>query len=254
MASVRRYRSYFDYWSGRAEYLFVHIPKNAGVAMRRAAELRGRLIAVEPLFFRCRDHYGRLRQTMRERGEHHGVQHARLSDLAPRVRRRLRPVAVVRNPWARVVSRFRFAQLVVGQGKAPDGYAADSFEAFLEERHEYGDREFYWHRAVRGWSPQVDYVVDESGAVACDLLRQECLSDDAKRYFGLREGIRRRNTTKGRKKPYQAFYSPKSIQIVADWYARDVETFGFDFDTQATRNCHYSAPDDGARRCARGAA
>jgi hypothetical protein len=35
-------------------------------------------------------------------------------------------------------------------------------------------------------------------------------------------------------------YSPKTIQIVADWYQKDIVTWGFDFDTGAKKNTIYS--------------
>ena len=113
MASIRRYKSYFDYFSGRAKYLLIHIPKNAGVAIKRSPVLGGRLVGAEPWFYRSGDYRRRMLRTMKENGEHHGLHHARLRDIHPRVRRRLQPVAVVRNPWSRVVSRYRFACTVM---------------------------------------------------------------------------------------------------------------------------------------------
>lgn len=238
--NLRTLRAYFDYFVGNAEYLFIHIPKNAGVSMRKSDLLQGKMVGAEPRFHRSREYTQRLTEVMKAAGEHHGYHHARLIDIDPRVRARLQPVAVIRNPWSRVVSRYRFAQSVVEQGGVSAAYVGDSFEAFLEERHTFGNREFYWHRAVRGWYPQVDYVVNEQGALAADLLRQEDLGSEAMRYFGLPEQPRRRNVSTGERKPYQAFYDAKTIQIVADWYAKDIETFGFDFDSAATRNVYFA--------------
>ncbi|MBN1912399.1 MAG: sulfotransferase family 2 domain-containing protein [Pirellulales bacterium] len=236
----REIRAYIDYYTGRAKYLFVHIPKNAGVSIRKSVELQGRLVGAEPRFHRSRAYTRELLRVMRENGEHHGYHHARLVDIHPSVRHRLQPVAVIRNPWSRVVSRFRFALLTMDQGNAPPDYAPRTFDRFLEERHLYGDKEYYWHRAVRGWYPQVDYVEDEEGQLGAHLLRQENLGEESTRYFGLSEAPPRRNVTGGKAKPYQAYYTPKTIQVVADWYARDVNTFGFDFDSAATRNVHFA--------------
>lgn len=234
--SIRNLRTYFHYLSGRADYLFVHIPKNAGVTIRHSRELRGRIVPVEKHFLADADYARRLAQTMRDNGEHHGIPHARLRDVSPRVRANLRAFAVVRNPWARIVSRFRFGIQAMKSGAAPHGYIPSDFEGFLDDRHIWGGREFYWHRAVRGWFPQVDYITDENGARPVDILRAEHLDDEATRYFGLREPLGRRNVSNRASADYRSFYTPRTSQIVADWYAADIETFGFDFDTPATRN------------------
>jgi len=35
---------------------------------------------------------------------------------------------------------------------------------------------------------------------------------------------------------YKDLYTKETIQIVADWYQKDIEYWGFDFDTSATKN------------------
>ena len=240
--TLRQFKAYFDYYTGKARFLFIHIPKNAGVAIRKSPLLSGRLVSAEPHFHKSRAYTRQLLEVMKANGEHHGFQHARLIDIAAKVKRRLQPVAVVRNPWSRVVSRYRFAQLAMKNGATASDYAAATFEEFLEERHVYGGREFYWHRAIRGWYPQVDYVVDEQGAIAADLLRQEHLGDESIRYFGLSEEPRRRNVSGLRTRDYRDYYTQQTIQIVADWYQKDIDTFGFDFDTPATRNVCFALP------------
>lgn len=225
-------------YSGSARYLFVHIPKNAGVSMRKAPQLRWKMVGVNRFFLKDRAYLDALLLTMGAAGQHNGIAHARLRDIKPAIVRRLQPVAILRNPWARVVSRFRFAQLIEEQGSRYASVPTASFEAFLETRHEDGGRPYFWHRAVRGWYPQRDYVVDAEGRVAADLLRQEHMAEETAAYFGLSEPVRPRNVTRrGEEVDWKSFYTPRTIQIVADWYAADIDTFGFDFDGAATRNC-----------------
>jgi hypothetical protein len=35
---------------------------------------------------------------------------------------------------------------------------------------------------------------------------------------------------------YTDYYNDKTIQIVADWYKKDIDYWGFDFDSAAQRN------------------
>ena len=55
-------------------------------------------------------------------------------------------------------------------------------------------------------------------------------------YFKLPSMSRARNVTRLNKGTYKDLYNEKTIQIVADWYKDDIETWGFDFDTGATKN------------------
>jgi hypothetical protein len=236
-------KAILNYHLGLARYLFIHIPKNAGVAVKEVPSLRSHIIGADPYFHVSRAYTREVAATMRVRAEHHGFQHARLRDIHPRVRARLQPVAVIRNPWSRTLSRFRFGQTAVEQGKASTGYLAKSFEAFLEERNQYGGLPYYWHRAVRGWYPQRDYVTDESDKIAVHLFRFEHLNDEATRYFGLSEPLRKRNVSTVMPQDWRIFYNERTIQIVADWYQRDIDTFGFDFDSSARNLTYFPAAD-----------
>ena len=243
--TIRKLRAFIAYNTGLARWLFIHIPKNAGSTMNRHRELYYRMVKVHPMFLASADYRNELDRIMNRDDEHPGYNHARWRDVREDVRRNLQAVAVVRNPWARVVSRYRFALTAMESGRAPADYVPDSFEAFLEERHVYGNRPFYWHRAIRGWYPQADYVTDEAGNLRAHILRQERLSDEATRYFNLKTPLRRRNVSRaGGEKHWKDYYTPKTIQIVADWYAKDIEMFGFDFDAPARRNCHFPLTEE----------
>jgi len=144
--------------------------------------------------------------------------------------------AVVRNPWSRTASRYLFAKKIIEvEKKEPSAYAdVSSFEAFLEERHIWGGKQYYWHRAIRGWFPQLDHVVDDNGKIMCDVLRLEHLDEELCAYFRIPGMSKRRNVTAMGE--WKHLYTPKIIQTVADWYKDDIDKFGFDFDSTATKN------------------
>lgn len=87
-----------DWHLGSARWLFIHIPKNAGVSIRKAPELSGRIVSAEAYFYRSRAQVRAVRAAMAAKGEHHGIQHARWRDLDPKVTARLSCVAILRNP------------------------------------------------------------------------------------------------------------------------------------------------------------
>lgn len=218
--------------------LFIHIPKNAGMTVRKSPMLSNKIIAAGQNAHKSKEYSQAVLQTMQALGDHHGFEHARWRDVHPRIRDNHDAFAVVRNPWDRVVSRYFFAKKVIEvEKKVSPSYAdVSSFEAFLEERHKWGGKEYMWHRAVRGWFPAFDHVTDDNGNIKCDMIRFENINEDLCKYFNLTDMSRARNVTALNKGTYRDIYTPETIQIVADWYKKDIETWGYDFDTGPTRN------------------
>ena len=210
---------------GDIRHLFIHIPKNAGTAIMRTPTVLNQTVGVNKLFLSPSYRRSLRRVRPGPTGEGSNYQHARLLDVWRFVRQRLEPFAVIRNPWSRVVSRYIFAEKALKEHPF-------SFEEFLEERHLYSERDFYWHSATRGWGQQIEYVVDETGAIACDLLRFEKLDADLSIYLQHDVSVPRVNSSNNTH-DYRSFYNSRSMQIVADWYAADIEMFRFDFDTPA---------------------
>ena len=220
---------------------FIHIPKNGGQAIKTNTTLRPFLTTARDSTNLCSPEYvTELLATMKKYGEHHGKAHARWRDWDTTARQR-RTFAIVRNPWARTYSRWTFMNIILDNRgeKHTAGYQRCTFEEFLEQRHTYGSIPFFWHRAVRGWYQQMDYVTDTDGNLKCDVLRTEHLNEDVERYFGFDPNMLRRNVSNIKKIDYRTVYTPETKQIVADWYARDIEFFGFDFDSCATKNTYY---------------
>ena len=220
--------------------LFIHIPKSAGMTVRRSKQLAGRLTTVSAGDFSDPKYVSELLSKMNSIGDHHGIEHARVMDLRKAVISKHKPFAIIRNPWDRVASRYYFAKQVIEVEKkyAPDKHNISSFEAFLEERTLWGEQKYMWHRAIRGWYPCWDYVIDKDNTIICDILRFENLNADLERYFDLKRMDRARNVTATRKNTsLKDIYNPKTIQIVADWYSKDIEAFGYDFGSGPTKNC-----------------
>lgn len=226
--------------------MFIHIPKNGGMTIRKNKEIRQQVILGVPDNLKSAEYVQNVTSKMHNTKDHAGYEHARWRDWRQDIRDQLQAVAIIRNPWDRVCSRYMFAKKVMEfEGTQPNDYAdVSSFEAFLEERHKWGGVDFMWHRAVRGWYPAFDHVSDEEGNCRCDILRFENYNDDIKLYFGLLTNPEPRNITRvpndngktGYGTSYKDIYNEETIQIVADWYQKDIDYWGFDFDTGATRN------------------
>jgi hypothetical protein len=218
--------------------VFIHIPKNAGMTIRRSPQLTNKILPAGPAVHKSPAYTKAVLNHMNRIGDHHGYEHARWRDCNKSITEAHGSFAVVRNPWDRVVSRYFFAKKVIEvEKKEPVGkHNIDSFESFLKERHEWGNMEFMWHRAIRGWYPAFDYVCDDNDKVRCDIMRFENLNQDLCRYFNIPEMSRARNVTALNKGTYQDMYTSETIEIVADWYKKDIDYWGFDFDTGAQKN------------------
>lgn len=207
------------YWLNEHEhkYHFIHIPKNGGVSVRRAFELNRDVSLSNPYHFRYRD-------------------------IVKSVRRDLRFFAIIRNPWQRTASRFMFGK------QNADSWALDdprrmyienaSFEQYVKDQvilpiPEHPNKP--WMGPLSSWFNQLEWIYDDDEQVACDCLRLESLQSDISKYFGTNVEIPKRNVTE-KKYNYRDVYSDELIQIVADLFQDDIDYFGFDFDSGATRN------------------
>lgn len=225
--------------------IFIHIPKNGGMTIRRAPQLRNRIIIAGRKHHKSEEYSDAVLNTMNKYGQHHGYEHARWRDVAPELTANHSAFAIIRNPWSKVVSRYTFAVLLAQRGtiSLPQHY---TIEQFLEERHTWGNVPYFWHRAILGWYPQYQHVTDEEGNLRCDILRMEYFTEDTMKYFNLKGPLEIRNVSNGdrvddnkqltNKKDYREFFNDTTREIVADWYKDDIEFFGFTFDGPATKN------------------
>jgi hypothetical protein len=116
-----------------------------------------------------------------------------------------------RNPWDRQVSWYRYRTRSRSDDTRP------SFDAFNSDRR-------------RAWVGNWDlYSID--GNIAVDFVgRYETLADDfamVVRRLGLSEQMALPPV--GHSQAYRSLYNDRSRQLVASWYAPEIEEFGYEF-------------------------
>lgn len=194
----------------KAGVIFIHVPRNGGTSINTAL-------------------YGRFMG-------HYSARDVRI--WAPDLFGRLPSFAVTRNPWARLLSAYRFARA----GRAIDGPAGVGIRH--PERYQapvFGSFE----RFVVEWLPERDlskedlvfrlqsgFVLERDGEVLVSHLgRLEALSEletYLTRTLGRPLKIGHINRT-GDILPYRMAYTAEMRDIVARAYGQDVEAFGYEF-------------------------
>ena len=116
--------------------LFIHIPKNGGSSVYKETNTLS---------------FG----------------HERWRNVPQEIRYIYQSFAVIRNPWARMISRYEMG--IPTSDTNDHGTTWNTFEEFLETRYVWTDKE--WNDPIRSWNTQYDYVCDEYDIVRCDILR-----------------------------------------------------------------------------------
>ena len=195
----------------KAGVVFIHIPRVAGTSINEAL-------------------YGRF------------IGHVHASDLARWGSAELNALpsfAVTRNPWARLVSAYRFVTRGVGEGgpnagrvRYPRQYQGPAFEDFTT----FVER-WLMARDIRRldpvFQPQSLFVCGANGEVLVDHVGK--IENLAPTLAFLRDRLGRapdipRSNRSGSVVDFRSFYTPQLAQLVGSLYAEDVERFGYSFD------------------------
>jgi hypothetical protein len=151
--------------------------------------------------------------------------------------------AVVRNPWDRLLSDYNYQ---LKKSRAPAAklfvYAADgskrNFAAWVEtalsapEQYDAGD----WGGAVsphiHRWSPQLDWISVGGKARTDFVARLEQLPEDFRTVCHQLEMPPFRLPHRNRRLHwhYSHYYDRTTRELVAAYYARDIEHFGYEFE------------------------
>lgn len=211
------------------KFIFVHIPKTAGLSMTDALGSFGR---------------GNVRTIWRSvsRGlpivESPSTAHFREHDPAWKIIQKLsRPVydqfysfSVVRNPFDHAVSHYEFLKQFRIKSTA-DRVAQMSFEEYLA----YRIKPPFWNDTIFARLPsQAYFLLDQDGKMAVNrLIRFENLQSDFDHMVAeiglIGAQLRHVNKTKSRneKRPFHHYYDATTEEMVREIYKRDFPLLGY---------------------------
>jgi hypothetical protein len=204
-------------------FLFVHIDKAAGTSIQRAlqpfalqrTDSRGRRRLV---WLGALNRLGGLHRSL-EFPEHTAASTAKKC-LPPQIYDGLFKFAFVRNPWDRLVSRDAYLLRTEDHPRHQFVKQMDSFENYLA-----------WE-IQRGKMFQHTYVCDAHGNWIINFVGYfERLHEDFAKVcaeLNVKAELPRANTSSHR--DYRTYYTPATRELVAKYFQRDLELFGYDFD------------------------
>ena len=137
--------------------------------------------------------------------------------------------SVVRNPWDKVFSHFKYRV----QRNLHD-LATDKIDFNDWVHMTYGSEKHpLYYNNPRAFQPQVDWLSDPAGNIALDtIIRFENLTEDFARvahHLGVDNILPhlKRSTTMG---DYRQAYRPDAHDDVARWFEKDIAMFGYTFE------------------------
>jgi hypothetical protein len=113
-----------------------------------------------------------------------------------------------------------------------------TFESFVKDQKIFPIPEhpgMPWMGPLNSWFNQLEWIRDEHNKVVCDCLRLEHIEEDIGNYFGRRIKIAPKNITETRY-DYRSMYNSELTRIIGETFSDDIDYFGFEFESAATKN------------------
>jgi hypothetical protein len=209
-------------FSQQPPFLFVHIDKAAGSSIavalqpdgwrRRHTRWRRRLMWLGPLnrigFYRVMEFPAHAYASVAKRC------------LPPGVYDNLFKFAFVRNPWDRLVSRYSYLLKVKNHPRHKFIQQMKSFDEYVTWEIERA--KFFQHTYVTG--PDGKLIVDFIGHY--ERLQEDFAKVSAG--LGIKAELPRINSSSHR--DYRSYYTLETRRQVGEFFKRDCELFGYDFD------------------------
>ena len=202
------------------EFIFVHNRKAAGTSMRsRLAPFA--LSRPQGLWNKLRSRAGLQADYRKFAFRPHASIRTALERMPGSSFVRYFKFAFVRNPWDRLVSEYEFVRNYTLHPRHRKVAAMDSISEFIHFQRKRAD------------AFQANLLLDANGDLAVDFVgRFEHLPDDfeeAVSGIGIKvEPLQHLN--RSRAHDYRDYYDTRSIDLVARYWAREVELFGYTFE------------------------
>ncbi len=146
--------------------------------------------------------------------------------------------AFVRNPWDRLASAYHFLQqggVTPADKRWAKAHLApyDGFEVFVRDGLGADHIRSYIH-----FRPQSDFLdCPRTGRNLMDYVGQvESIAqgfEHVRSRLGVDAELTVRNKTRDKASDYRSYYTDRTAAIAADFYQRDIESFGYAFDGEA---------------------
>ena len=205
--------------SHKHRFIFVHVNKCAGTSITRALFPH---LGADDVVLGCLPEQEKLHAESKKNGglEKHSTAGHIKSMLDADIWQNYFKFAFVRNPWDRLVSSYHW----VLNSKWDDGHGR------MQAVREAADFEEYVLSPYCNRRNCMDYLADDNGEILVDFIgRYENLAADFSEVIG-RSGmpavkLGKHNMTKH--KNYTAYYNPLLVDLVEEWFARDIAQFGY---------------------------
>ena len=195
--------------------IFIHIPKTAGTSIEASLGMHGDLnfVGYKPY----------VRQTKNKNclfGK--GLQHLTALQIKKRIKNYddYFKFTFVRNPWDRVVSAVFWRANGLGSAKLDADTSKASFKKELQSVD----------MTSAHFKPQLSYIRHRGNLLVDFIGRFENLTEDADRIgkkvffdFPLEHRM------KSCRKHYTEYYDDETRELVSNYYAKDIEYFGYEF-------------------------
>lgn len=212
----------------RYKFLFVHIAKTGGTSIRAALRsYKWKDPYRIPMFF-CSRISSLTHHRMGCKIPRHAKAIAAYEMLPRELFNELFKFAFVRNPWDLQVSSYHH----IKRERPHLLKQIDDFESFL--RWKLDSNRPYEYIIDTSIELQSDYLIDLNGNIIVDYIgRYERLEDDFQevcRRIGIRPPRMPHKRKARDRKPYQSYYSERTSKLIADYFRRDIEMFGYTYE------------------------
>ena len=198
------------------KFVFVHIPKNGGTSVSRVL----RHYALPPHKYLV--HWAARRMGPLGHKDPFAIHmdHSTALDcrniLGPERFDEFFTFTIVRNPWTRLYSSYRYSQMLEGRTYHEEArkYDFESFVDFLADNEPL--------------VPQKGFVADENGQIMVDFVGKLERRDEDFAHICARIGINRRLPHKNKsRRSGRDVFTPRAIERIGQLYAEDIAEFGY---------------------------
>jgi chondroitin 4-sulfotransferase 11 len=150
----------------------------------------------------------------------------RIRELGVEAWKRRFTFAFVRNPWDRAVSHYHYR---VETNQTALATRQVGFAEWVKRC--YGERDPFYYDQPKMFMPQLRWIRDDQERVCVDFVgRFESIQPD---FEHICKRLNRRSVLPHLKRSshrsYREYYDTKTLLTISDWFAEDIEYFGYEF-------------------------